>query len=119
MSMYNTLFGSNPDAEKLLDLLGLSDVDVGRYRDCYLTKDEKEIAVFTRNGGGNRREHKDVFARLCQHPNYLRDEDDEYDNTYATIYFSIPSAKVVFSDALVPPPPPTLRATYTEEEEDE
>ena len=27
---------------------------------------------------------------LPQHPNYLNDRDDDFDSTYATIYFSIP-----------------------------
>ena len=31
-----------------------------------------------------------INYRLPKHPNYLRDQDDDFDSTYATIYFSIP-----------------------------
>ncbi len=165
MSMYNMLFGANPSSDVLLATLGLSRGSVGRFRDCHVSAGE--IAVYTRNGGGNREcvchddpayggstcenepyqktvdeyvrkaggikecgckafiaygslggiehdhptgnqveetLHRCLFPdsekcgcygciityRLPKHPNYLRDEDDEFDNTYATIYFSFP-----------------------------
>lgn len=146
--------------------LGLKASDVGRFRDCYLT-DKGEIAVYTRNGGGNRERcwHADdpkwadegcggeayqaetdeivhmtvaegeasgykqawtqlgsetqpfrtgkhvmetrhtcghpesekcvcpactINYRMPKHPHYLRDEDDDFDSTYATIYFKVP-----------------------------
>jgi len=31
-----------------------------------------------------------IEYRLPKHPNYLYDEDDDFDSTYATIYFSFP-----------------------------
>ena len=31
-----------------------------------------------------------ITYRLPQHPNYLRDEDDDFDSTYAYVYFSFP-----------------------------
>ena len=89
MSMYNMIHGQNPLSVIYLKMLGLSPDDVGRFRDCYLNGDE--IAVYTRNGGGNRESYEEVFAELEEHENYLRDEDDEFDCTYATIYFSIPA----------------------------
>jgi len=104
MSMYNALFGQNPHADILLGILGLSKGDVGRFRDCYVDEldGEQVIAVYTRNGGGNRECWEDddndgcdcpgcvISYCLPDHPNYLRDEDDDFDCTYATIYFSIP-----------------------------
>lgn len=31
-----------------------------------------------------------IEHRLPEHPNYIKDEDDDFDSTYATIYFRIP-----------------------------
>lgn len=89
MSMYNALFGENPASEILLGLLGLERGDFYRYRDCYLTEDGGEIAVYTRGGGGNR---DDNTTDVAGHPNYLSDSDDDFDCTYATYYFSVPEA---------------------------
>jgi hypothetical protein len=115
MGMYNMLFGESSEADTLLSLLGLTREDFYRYRDCYLEDDK--IAVYTRGGGGNREcfcnddwnekyeiEHGNVIGNdghfpdcvvhkqraLRLHPNYLCDEDDDYDCTYATFYFSVP-----------------------------
>ena len=103
--MYNILFGRNPMSTIILGMLNLKQEDVGRFRDTYISNGE--IAVYTRNGGGNRDcwnegkiEGVDcgdrgcyaciITYRLPKHPNYLRDEDDDFDSTYATIWFSIP-----------------------------
>lgn len=104
MSLYNALFGQNPYADILLGVLGLTKGDVGRFRDCFVDEvdGKKVIAIYTRNGGGNRQCWKDDDAdscdcpgcvieyRLPNHPNYLSDSDDDFDCTYATIYFSVP-----------------------------
>lgn len=84
------IFGQNPASDILLAILGLTRADVGRYRDCYTNDDGTEIIVYTRNGGGNREDYQPVIDELAKHPNYLRDEDDEYDCTYASIVFSVP-----------------------------
>jgi hypothetical protein len=86
--LYNMVFGMNPLADVILATLGLKRSDVGRFRDCYVA--EGQIAVYTRNGGGNREEYQDVIDALAQHPCYVRDADDEFDSTYATIYFRFP-----------------------------
>lgn len=52
MSFYNMIFGKNPMSDVILATLGLTRSDVGRFRDVYLEEDT--IAVYTRNGGGNR-----------------------------------------------------------------
>lgn len=88
MSLYNALFGMNSNAKTILATLGLSPDDCGRFRDCFVANGE--IAVYTRNGGGNREEYQSTFDRLSGHPCYLRDEDDGYDETYATVYFRFP-----------------------------
>jgi len=104
MGMYNLVFGANPAGPTILAMLGFKSVgEVGRYRDCFIS--EGKIAIYTRNGGRNR-EHWDdnrpageectcpgctIEYRLPKHPNYLYDRDDEFDYTYATVYFSFPA----------------------------
>lgn len=88
MSLYNLLFGQNQHAEFILATLGLTPSDVGRFRDAFVA--DGQIAVYTRNGGGNRDDYQSVFDLLESHPNYLSDHDDDFDCTYATIYFSFP-----------------------------
>ena len=114
MSMYNLLFGQNEHSELILAMLHLTKEDVGRFRDVFINNGE--IAIYTRNGGGNR-EHWDfspgasageechcpgciITYRLPKHPNYLRDKDDNFDFTYATIYFSIPEPMRELADKL-------------------
>jgi hypothetical protein len=103
MSLYNAIFGVNPMAGVLLHMAGLDRADVGRFRDAYVTERDGEpvIAVYTRNGGGNREHWNDETDegrgcdctgctqtyRLPGLPGYLGDEDDEFDCTYCTNYF--------------------------------
>lgn len=117
MSLYNLLHGVDPASHVALAMLKLTKADVGRFRDTYFAKDEDgvvRIFVYTRNGGGNR-EHWDGWGaddatgtpgkpagetcgcpgcvighRLPKHPQYVRDYDDDFDCTYATIVFGIP-----------------------------
>ncbi len=100
MSLYGMMFGQNPIGPAILATLGLTPSDVGRYRDCYVS--DGKIAVYTRNGGGNRECWRDVENDSCdctgcfmsgkvqQLPYYSHDVDDEFDCTYATIYFTFP-----------------------------
>ncbi|AJA41438.1 hypothetical protein AXJ14_gp119 [Geobacillus virus E3] len=86
MSLYNMLFGKNPNRDIILALIGLKECDVQRFRDCGLTKDG--IYIYTRTGGGNREAYPNEL--LTSNQWYRYDEDDEYDSTYATYYFDIP-----------------------------
>lgn len=86
--LYNMVFGENPRGQVILATLGLTTADVGRYRDCFVANGE--ICVYTRNGGGNREEYQPVIDKLAEHPCYLRDRDDDFDCTYATIFFRFP-----------------------------
>jgi len=105
MSMYNTLFGQNPLSEFILATLGLTKGDIGRFRDCFIT--EGEVAIYTRLGGGNRECYCDELCpeelakgnhccyqpyieKLQAHSCYLKDENDDFDTTYATFYLSFP-----------------------------
>ena len=122
MSLYGLVFGKNPSSDDILAALG--NPDVGRFRDAWVEKAEDgslRIAVYTRNGGGNR-EHWDftypdategetcgcpgciIQYHLPKHPLYLFDQDDDFDCTYATIYFRLPDgAESLADDALDEP----------------
>ncbi len=108
MSLYNILHGKNADSEVLLAGLGLTRNDFYRFRDVWVSEDDL-IAVYTRGGGNNRECYEldyedgtcteDGHADSCvivkqeklrQHPLYVRDVDDSFDNTYCTFYFRPP-----------------------------
>jgi len=112
MSMYNMLFGVNQYSDLLLSFLGLTKGDFARFRDVSLTKDGN-IAVYTRLGGGNRecwcsspKEHSEdgcygrTIEQLQKHPHYLSDQDDDFDSTYATFYFSVPDQYKEITEAM-------------------
>lgn len=93
MSLYNALFGRNPASRLLLAMLDLTEGDVGRFRDCYLARDENKklkIVIYTRNGGGNREDYQAVTDALQSHADYLTDYDDDFDCTYASYEFKVP-----------------------------
>lgn len=80
--------GVNPSTFFILPMLGEKHPDnYPRFRNCFINNNE--IHVYTRVGGGNR-DCGFGEEELQQHPNYLRDFDDEEDSTYATYVFSIP-----------------------------
>jgi len=86
------IFGANPNSDQLLSLLGKTQGDFGRYRDVYV--EDGMIVVHTRNGGGNREDYEDVFDEMSTHPWYSHDADDDFDCTYANIYFKVPEDKL-------------------------
>jgi hypothetical protein len=115
--MYNMLFGTNKAAPVLLAVLGITADRVPRYRDCFI--DGENIVIHTRTGGGNREWYESVESCRLNYPEmfdgkddtpngpwnddlralptYIRDEDDDFDCTYANFYFAFP---VAFSDDL-------------------
>lgn len=118
MSMYGLVFdgaGAHERGGLLLGVLGFTKFsDVGRFRDAWLEKDDAGqpmIAVYTRNGGGNREEcwnhdnepmSETVDSAACEcpackanhflpaHELWARGVDDEFDSTYRTEYFRVP-----------------------------
>jgi len=115
VSLYNALFGLNSDALALLEAVGLKPEGIPRFRDAYYAGN-REVAVYTRCGGGNREcwesdraEEKTpkecgcpgcwITSIILKHPLYVRDEDDNFDCTYATVYFRLPNS---VPDALWP-----------------
>jgi hypothetical protein len=90
MSLYNMVFGENSNQKGFLfTLLDKNPGDFGRYRDIFVT--DEHIVVYTRCGGGNRENYEEVFDEMSEHPLYSHDEDVDFDNTYASIYFKHPA----------------------------
>jgi hypothetical protein len=88
MSLYNTLFGVNPAAETLLNILLLHASDVPRFRDCFLRGNA--IVIYTRTGGANRVAYEDQVAKLRAMPGFLTEHDDSFDSTFACFAYAIP-----------------------------
>ncbi len=99
MSLYNMLFGMNPFSDILLKIIDKKRDDFPRFRDCYVEDDI--ITVYTRTGGGNRRCWDDdedtcecpgcvMSYKIPNYKNYLKDYDDDFDETYAYIEFNVP-----------------------------
>jgi len=112
MGLYNALFGVNPSAPLLLAMLGTTADKVPRFRDCYIV--DGMICIHTRTGGGNRDYYEspesflecepdgDASGRsynsdLRKLPGFIKDEDDDFDCTYADFYFAVPEK---FKEAL-------------------
>lgn len=88
MSLYNLVHGENSAAGLLLAILGTDRTKVPRYRDCWYA--DGQIAIHTRTGGGNRDDYEAENDALTLLPGYAYDEDDDFDCTYATFYYSVP-----------------------------
>ncbi len=90
MSLYNALFGINEEMPVLLGMLEVNTEYFSRFRDVELMKEGTIIRVFTRTGGGNRQDYKENWEQIRKHELYIKDYDDEFDNTYAYIEFKVP-----------------------------
>lgn len=116
MSLYNMIHGVNPLAGPLLTMLDMKPEQCGRFRDCFLTDERPDIAplviaVYTRNGGGNREEYEDVTEELRAHPGFVADYDDDFDCTYATYLFKVPERYVQMLEKLVKADPAAVPAS--------
>lgn len=96
MSLYNQLHGQNPDSAILCSWFNIdqgdNSISSGRFRDIYLADNGTKVILYTRNGGGNREAYQEVNDTLAKHPDYVRDWDDDFDNTYAYFEFNVPAA---------------------------
>lgn len=96
--MYEKVCNINPDAGRVLNLIGLDPtflIEECRLRDVYLSKDKTKVVIFTRIGGGNRKSYSASIKRLKNFKGYIRDYDDDFDNTYASFEYQIPSNKLI------------------------
>ena len=90
MSLYNELFGMNEDTPILLGMLGVNKEYFCRFRDVFLCNGGRNIRVYTRSGGQNRKDFKDNWNTIRHNKLYAGDYDDGFDETYAYIEFNIP-----------------------------
>ena len=107
MSLYEIAVADGRQGERgAVMLMILGNPVVARFRDAWVEKgdDGPVIAIYTRQGGGNRECNCEEFGRqhvpgqcyaacneaLAAHPLYLRDDDDDFDRTYATFRFRVP-----------------------------
>jgi len=90
MSLYNAMFGFNPACVLIMPMLGRKDTEYPRFRNCFVDADKKHILIYTRAGGGNR---GCGFGeeQLYEDENFVTTYDDDFDNTYATYEFKVPS----------------------------
>lgn len=89
MSLYNMINGYNPACLLLMPMLGRKQEEYPRFRDCFLSDDEKRIVIYTRVGGNNR---KCGFGEeeLYKDPNFVKTYDDSFDNTFGYYEFDPP-----------------------------
>ena len=89
MSLYNMVNGFNPACLFFMPMLGRKQDDYPRFRDCFLSDDEKRIVIYTRVGGYNR-----GFGlgeeKLYEDPNFVKTYDDSTDDTYGYYEFNVP-----------------------------
>lgn len=88
MSLYNIMNGFNPACVLIMPMLGRKQNEYPRFRDCFVTE-EKNIAIYTRVGGGNRNCGYGE-EELYKDENFLTTYDDDFDSTYATYEFKVP-----------------------------
>lgn len=92
MSLYSIMFGERPEAGDLVHALGLQRRRMGRYRDCYVIerKGKRMVALLTRLGGANRPDYPAEIAYLHTGKGFIADEDDAFDETFATFLYAVP-----------------------------
>jgi len=100
-NMYNMLFGANIATFLIYPTLFENHPDsFPRFRDCFVSEDEKTIKVYSRMGGGNR-ECWEAAKAECDCPacqaneienqeNCISRIDDDFDSTYCTFSFKVP-----------------------------
>jgi hypothetical protein len=84
------VFGTSGWPNEIMSMYGLRPEMIGRFRDHWVERDGDDaliLAVYTRNGGGNREEYAGNNAAMQALPTYIEDADDNFDNTYATFRF--------------------------------
>lgn len=102
MSLYNRLFGENKDATALLGMINCTRDDFMRYRDVHLNKAGTIITVTARIGGNNRKKYGYILNNIRKNIHYKRDFDDNFDNTYAYIQFSVPEEYIKTCKMIAP-----------------
>lgn len=89
MSLYNLINGFNISCVLVLPMLGKKADEYPRFRDCFVSPDEKHILVLLRVGGPNRNQGYGEES-LYKMPTFIRTYDDEEDSTYGIYEFDVP-----------------------------
>lgn len=89
MSLYNLTCGVNPLSLIYLQIIGVEYQSIPRFRDVYVSE-TGNIVIYTRTGGGNRDDYWAENDELTKNPNYISDNDDNFDCTYAHFHFKVP-----------------------------
>lgn len=81
------------DHDAILKLVWIVKEEIPRLRWIEVTEQNWDycLHLHTRSGGWNREWLHDENLKLQENPNYLYDEDDEFDSTYADFYFKVPN----------------------------
>ncbi|CAL77649.1 hypothetical protein BRADO3889 [Bradyrhizobium sp. ORS 278] len=61
-----------------------------RFCDCFLNLDGTEIIIYTRTGGGSRSDFVQENRQLRALSGFKRDDDDEFDQSYAIFRYDVP-----------------------------
>lgn len=143
-SLYTILHGTDPLAASLVLMLhDVAPLYPPRFRDAHLNADGTEIVIQTRTGGGNRECFCDdespemkswmgwdgltknaeghfptcypwMNEQMTKHPLYIRDEDDDFDATYAYFYFRVPESQLEKTKLLATGADPPKMAELTQ-----
>lgn len=89
MSLYNIIHGFSPACFLFMPMLGRTQEEYPRFRNCFLSDDEQHIDIYTRVGGGNRGCGYGE-EELMKDPNFVKTWDDEQDSTYGFYQFNVP-----------------------------
>ena len=89
MSLYNMVNGFSPACLLLMPMLGRTQYEYPRFRDCFLSDDEQYIEILTRVGGGNRKQGYGE-EELYSDPNFVKTYDWDQDSTYGFYVFKAP-----------------------------
>lgn len=84
----DSLIRTEEAEEKLLQSIGLSIYDFGRFRHAFIR--DGRIYAYSRIGGGNAKEYRDCFKTLRKNEYYDDDQEDECECTYHDFYFNLP-----------------------------
>ena len=89
---YNTVFGYNIATLLVLPMLGRNENEWPGFRDCFLydldhPEFDGKIHIFTRTGGGNRKEFRKENDKIRKMQGFITDYDDGFDATFASWIF--------------------------------
>ena len=90
MSLYNTLFGENPESSVLLGMLGVNKEYFNRFRAIELIEKCTKFRVFIKLERRKKHRINEIWDKIRSNRLYIKDYDDDFDCTYAYIEYNIP-----------------------------